>query len=172
MSKIEQIASVHLGKASDGSTVKAYVTPNEIDSSLLVAVPRYLNREHYSIIEDSLPFRGQDVWNCYEVSFLLDNGFPANCVAKISYPANSFAIVESKSLKLYLNSFNMHKCGMNVRQALVWVTQRITNDLSGLLDTDVQVSLFADDATVEHPPIDDVFLRIENMVDVDSIEFP
>lgn len=172
MNKIEEIASVHLGKAGDGSIVKAYVTPDQIDPSLLVAVPRQLNRDHYGILENELPFRGYDVWNCYEVSFLLKNGFPVNCVAKISYPANSYAIVESKSLKLYLNSFNMHKCGENINQALAYATQRIVCDLTALLQTDVRVSLFDNDSIVEHPPIDEVFLRIENMVDVDKIEFP
>jgi len=171
MNKIEEIASVHLGKAGDGSIVKAYVTPDEIDPSLLVAVPRQLNREQYGIKADALPFRGYDVWNCYEVSFLLNNGFPVNCVAKITYPANSFAIVESKSLKLYLNSFNMHKCGDNLNQSIAFVMQRMVTDLSSLLDTDVRVSLFSNDNTVEHPPIDEVFLRIENMIDVDKIKF-
>lgn len=172
MNKIEQIASVHLGKAGDGTVVKAYVTPDEIEPKLLVAVPRILNREQYGIVEHELPFVGYDIWNCYEVSFLLKNGFPVNCVAKISYPSNSYAIVESKSLKLYLNSFNMHKCGENIHQAVTYVTQRMVCDLSALLDTDVQVSLFVNDTVVEHPPVDEVFLRIENMVEVDKIEFP
>lgn len=172
MNEIEQIASVHLGKAGDGTIVKAYVTPDEIDPSLLVAIPRTLNRMHYDIKEDALPFRGYDVWNCYEVSFLLDNGFPVNCVAKITYAANSPTIVESKSLKLYLNSYNMHKCGSSVNQGLAYVMQRMVNDLSAALETDVRVSLFANDNLVEHPPIDEVFLRIENMVDVDKMEFP
>lgn len=172
MNEIEKIASVHLGKAGDGSIVKAYVTPDEIDPSLLVAVPRHLNREQYGIKEDALPFRGYDVWNCYEVSFLTTNGFPVNCVAKISYAANSHAIVESKSLKLYLNSFNMHKCGDTINQSLAYVMQRMVNDLSAALNTDVRVSLFSNDNMVEHPPVDEVFLRIENMVHVDDMEFP
>jgi len=59
MTKIEDIASVHLGKAGDGSVVKPYVTPDSVDPSLLVGVPRVLNRTAYEIDEDNLPFEGQ-----------------------------------------------------------------------------------------------------------------
>jgi NADPH-dependent 7-cyano-7-deazaguanine reductase QueF-like protein len=61
MNTIEQIASVHLGKAGDGSVVKPYVTPDEIDPSLLVAVPRQLHRTQYNIDDAHLPFVGGDV---------------------------------------------------------------------------------------------------------------
>ena len=46
---LNQLASQHLGKAGDGSVVKPYVTPDDVDSSLLVAVPRYLNRTGYNL---------------------------------------------------------------------------------------------------------------------------
>ena len=49
MSKIEDIASQHLGKAGDGSVVKPYVTPDSVDASLLVPIPRKLNRDQYNI---------------------------------------------------------------------------------------------------------------------------
>jgi len=172
MNNIEEIASVHLGKAGDGSVVKPYVTPDKVDPSLLVAIPRYLNRTHYNIEESSLPFRGFDTWNCYEVSFLLDNGFPVSAVAKITYPANSKYIVESKSLKLYLNSFNMDKFGTTVAEAKANVTRQILSDLCTVLESEIQACLFTNDGLAEHSPIDDVFMRIENVVDVDKIEFP
>ena len=47
---INQIANVHLGKAGDGSTVKPYVTPDDVDPRLLVPVPRHLNRTAYGKI--------------------------------------------------------------------------------------------------------------------------
>jgi len=111
MSLIEQIASKHLGKAGDGTIVKPYVTPDFIDKTLLVPVPRVLNRTQYDIDEANLPFVGIDVWNAYEFSALTNNGFPVVGHVKIVYGANSTNIVESKSLKLYLNSFNMCKLG-------------------------------------------------------------
>ena len=104
--EIENIASVHLGKAGDGTVVKPYVTPDHIDPTLLVGIPRYLNRDQYDLYADDLPFLGYDVWNCYEFSTLTNNGFPVSGVLRIVYPCDSFKIVESKSLKLYLNSYN------------------------------------------------------------------
>jgi 7-cyano-7-deazaguanine reductase len=172
MMRIEDIASVHLGKAGDGSVVKPYITPDNVDSSLLVAIPRQLNRDHYKIKENKLPFVGYDTWNCYEVSFLLENGFPVNSVVKISYPSDSKFIVESKSLKLYLNSFNMDKLGLTVIHAKNVFTKKVTTDLSEKLECNVNVSIFVNDSEIAHPPIDEVFLRVENMVDVDRINFP
>ncbi|HET6472925.1 MAG TPA: NADPH-dependent 7-cyano-7-deazaguanine reductase QueF [Pseudomonadales bacterium] len=50
-------------------------------------------------------FHGEDTWNCYEFSWLNPKGRPDVAVVKVRVPCNSAAIVESKSLKLYLNSF-------------------------------------------------------------------
>ena len=66
--ELNKLVGVHLGKAGDGSAVKPYVTPDAIDASLLVAIPRSINREVYNIDSNMLPFVGFDTWNCYEVS--------------------------------------------------------------------------------------------------------
>ena len=108
MTNINDIASVHLGKAGDGTVVKPYVTPNNIDPSLLVGIPRKLNRKQYKIDSNNLPFEGLDSWNCYEFSTLMNNGFPISGVLRVIYPANSPNIVESKSLKLYLKIGRAH----------------------------------------------------------------
>lgn len=129
---LNKIASVHLGKAGDGTVVKPYVTPDEIDSSLLVGIPRSLNRIAYGIEENDLPFVGFDIWNCYEVSTLLDNGYPVTGVIKLVYPCDSKNIVESKSLKLYLNSFNMAKSGPIIAAARGTLKERIDKDLHSL----------------------------------------
>ena len=105
MSKIEEIASKHLGKAGDGTVVKPYVTPDTVDSSLLVGIPRDLNRVDYGINNKS--FFGYDTWYAFEVSCLMQNGMPLNFILRIEYPSDSECIVESKSFKLYLNSFNL-----------------------------------------------------------------
>ena len=139
--ELNKLVNVHLGKAGDGSTVKPYVTPDNIDKELLVAVPRYLNRTDYGIEEDNLPFVGVDVWNCYEVSALTDNGYPVTGIAKIVYPANNPAIVESKSLKLYLNSYNMAKMGKTIEEVQQNVQIQIAIDLSEALDTVVKVAM-------------------------------
>jgi len=141
MSTIEEIAGVHLGKAGDGSAVKPYITPDAVDPALLVTIPRELNRTQYGIKKEALPFVGFDTWHAYEVSFLLDNGYPVSAVAKITYASDSESIVESKSLKLYLNSFNMCSMGktvdIGIRNARHWVE----NDLSEALSVPVEVSL-------------------------------
>lgn len=89
----------HLGSGKD------YQTPLHVEKLLLESVPRSINREQYDI-KFPFCFVGQDVWNCYEFSCLI-NEWPITGVLKIVYGAGSTNIVESKSLKLYLNSFNM-----------------------------------------------------------------
>ncbi|TWI73066.1 7-cyano-7-deazaguanine reductase [Desulfobotulus alkaliphilus] len=78
------------------------------DPSQLCPVPRSLARQALGIsAEKGLPFYGEDIWNCWELSWLDENGKPLLAVAEIRIPADSPFLVESKSLKLYLNSFNM-----------------------------------------------------------------
>lgn len=171
MSEIENIASVHLGKAGDGSVVKPYVTPDSVDPSLLVGVPRVLNRTAYEIDEENLPFEGRDTWNCYEFSTLTDNGFPVSGLLRIAYPTNSTCIVESKSLKLYLNSFNMMKNGADIEQVRANVEERVYEDLVPVIGTDwVDVALHFEDAT-ERKPVDGDFTLIERYVDPTVISF-
>ena len=169
--ELNKIVNVHLGKAGDGSTVKPYVTPDHVDTSLLVPVPRYLNRTDYNIDDNNLPFVGCDVWNCYEVSALTNNGFPVTGIAKIKYSSSSPSIVESKSLKLYLNSFNMDKLGATVEEVRENIERIIVKDLSESLETAVEVSFFTStDEVVLGAP--NGFNRvIEQVVDVAKVAF-
>ena len=109
MYEIDKIASKHLGKKSNGGVNKKYQSKFEIDENLLVCIPRALNREHDKIKSENLPFLGWDVWHAFEFSFLLSNSYPVTGLLKIIYPCESLNIVESKSLKLFLNSFNFVK---------------------------------------------------------------
>jgi 7-cyano-7-deazaguanine reductase len=171
MTKIEDIASVHLGKAGDGSVVKPYVTPDEVDPSLLVGVPRVLNRTAYEINEEDLPFDGFDTWNCYEFSTLSNNGFPVSGLLRIVYASDSPNIVESKSLKLYLNSFNMMKNGDTTDEILINIEQRIYDDLSKCLGTEsVDVCLMFEDG-ITRKPIEGDFVLVEKFVDPTTITF-
>jgi 7-cyano-7-deazaguanine reductase len=121
------------------------------DPSVLFRIPRSENRIKYDLHDDALPFVGYDVWNCYEFSFLLANGFPVTRVMKLIYSSSSSFIVESKSLKLYLNSFNMERFGASVDDGLSKVSQLITQDLEHLLQTTVRVSFFTPDSDVAVP---------------------
>lgn len=133
-----------LEESALGKTVEQ---PRTYSPSLLVRVPRSENRKKYNIKDDFLPFTGIDVWNCYEVSFLYPNGFPFTGVAKLSYPCSTLFHVESKSLKLYLNSFNMH----TVENSLTFESI-VTKDISTLLDHSVSFATFTyDTSTPLHP---------------------
>ena len=101
---------------------------NSYDASLLVAVPRNENRIRYEI--DANTFNGFDVWHAYEFSTMTKNGVPLTKLLKIKYSAQSEFIIESKSLKLYLNSFNMMRFENSVSETLNHCKKIIENDLN------------------------------------------
>ncbi len=86
-----------LGKTS------AYQTQYAPD--LLFPIPRQEKRSELGLA-GTLPFMGVDIWNAYELSWLNMRGKPQVAIATITAPADSPNIIESKSFKLYLNSFN------------------------------------------------------------------
>lgn len=75
------------------------------DPSLLFSIPRQIKRDEIGI-PNTLPFTGVDIWNAYELSWLTAKGKPVIAVAILTVPCTTPAIFESKSLKLYFNSFN------------------------------------------------------------------
>lgn len=109
---------------------------DQYDASLLQAVPRSMNREPLGLFPDNLPFHGADIWTLYELSWLNDKGLPQVAVGEISLNANSINLIESKSFKLYLNSFNQTKFAS-------WdvVLETLTRDLSACAEGDVSVTL-------------------------------
>ncbi|MGJ7510883.1 NADPH-dependent 7-cyano-7-deazaguanine reductase QueF [Variovorax sp. GT1P44] len=87
-----------LGRAS------AYV--DHYDASLLFPIPRSTQREAMGIKGTTLPFFGADLWTAFELSWLNARGKPQLAIAHFTVPCETPNIVESKSFKLYLNSFN------------------------------------------------------------------
>jgi len=87
-----------LGKATE---YRANYAPE-----LLYPIPRQLKRDELGITASSLPFVGEDIWNAYELSWLNPKGKPVVALASFRMPATSPNLIESKSFKLYLNSFN------------------------------------------------------------------
>lgn len=87
--------------------------PERYSPDLLAPIPRKENRAHLGIRENSaeLPFSGVDVWNAYELSWLGPTGKPVVAILQMLVPCESPCIVESKSLKLYLSSFNQENFG-------------------------------------------------------------
>lgn len=122
-----EINTAPLGKKSE------YVV--NYTPSLLFPISRQSNREKIAITS-LLPFHGFDIWNGYELSWLNLKGKPENGIAEFIFPADSPNIIESKSLKLYLNSFNQTKFPSKEE-----VVKTIKKDLSQYADADVQVSL-------------------------------
>ena len=130
--KTNEIAAKFLGKKTDGSV--------EYDPSLLVAVPRIENRRQYGIKNENLPFNGFDIWHAYEFSAMTENGLPVTRLMKMKYSCENDFLVESKSLKLYLNSFNMSRFGKNIEECLEICKNIIERDLSEKLQTSVSVN--------------------------------
>ena len=110
--------------------------------SLLVKDLRSNSRNALNIVEGQEPFVGYDVWVGYEVSCLLEDGSPITGIAKVVYDCNNKYIVESKSMKLYWNSFYMTKMGPTKKEALYNLEWTASKDLSELLGTKVHVSIF------------------------------
>lgn len=96
-SDAKELAGLTLGKTTEYA--------NQYDPSLLQPVPRSLNRDDLNL-GDTLPFQGCDVWTLYELSWLNDKGLPQVAIGEVMIPATSANLIESKSFKLYLNSFN------------------------------------------------------------------
>jgi len=149
------------------------------DPELLVREPRQANRTHLDIQDDNLPFEGGDVWNAYEVSGLTNNGLPVCGVGKLYIPCNGKYIVESKSLKLYFNSFNMSYLGDTAADVRTEIEHRAQKDLSELLDVNVEVRIFSNrdmlnaevTSKTEWNHTDDGFITLEDEYPVEDIEF-
>ena len=156
----DQIASKYLGRKSDGSA--------NYDPSLIVAIPRCENRSQYNIDSNNLPFEGRDVWHAYEFSALTENALPVTRVLKLKYNCESEFLVESKSLKLYLNSFNMSKFGTTSKECLDICRQKIEHDLGEKLNTKVGANFL--DNTAERVEIFKNFRNIMDFVDEKSIK--
>jgi len=160
--EVIDIASKHLGKVG-GDGYKDTYSPE-----LLVKVPRYLNREGYGLTSDS--FVGVDTWNCYEVSAITTKGQPVAGMLKIVCPSNSEYHVESKSIKLYLNSFNMTRIADNARDCISGIEARVKRDLDELLETNTTVSFYASDEEGEAVSFDG-YRDLGGIVDLDEIDF-
>jgi len=113
---------------------------SEYDPSLLFAIPRQDKRDELGL-HGALPFFGVDIWNAYELSWLNQRGKPQIAIASCMVPADSPMLIESKSFKLYLNSFNQTRlAGTDA------VLELLRADLSAACGAPVQVTLHLPDA--------------------------
>ena len=136
------------------------------EPELLQAVPRSLNRDDLDL-GDELPFVGCDVWTLYELSWLNPNGLPQVAVGDVTLPATSPNLVESKSFKLYLNSFNQTKFTS-------WddVTRTLIKDLSACAGGEVKVEIHPVQTYSQQPIVDMTGECIDNQdIVIDNYEF-
>ena len=154
MSEHESVLQSPLGKGT------VYV--NRYDPELLYPIERDINWKRQGIERTSLPFRGVDIWNAYEVSWLNAKGKPVVALAEFRLPASSTHIIESKSFKLYLNSFNLTRFGSEAE-----VVKLMQQDLSKAAGGEVEVLITypqdrAEIAQLEGRCIDELDVDIEH----------
>ena len=127
-----------LGKSTD------YIF--EYDADLLFPIPRKDNRETLGINDNNLPFVGVDRWTAYEFSWLNRHGKPQVAILEFDFPCHSPNIIESKSFKLYLNSFNQTFFSCQEQ-----VLERLHCDLSSVSGADVSIFMHTvNDFPVNH----------------------
>ncbi len=130
-------------------------------AELLYPIERIKKRVELGI-RGKLPFAGEDIWNAYEISWLNENGLPQVAIGEFRFNADSENIIESKSLKLYLNSFNQ-----SIFMDRVMVEKLIISDLSKATNSNVKVKLsYLDDTNklmaFDSKNIDDQNIQIES----------
>lgn len=114
---------------------KATIYTSEYDPGLLCPIPRQLKRDELGLPE-ILPFHGVDIWNAYELSWLTPLGKPVVAMGEFRIPCESPNLIESKSIKLYLNSFNQTRfADFEAVRAL------LSQDLGGAAGAPVDVRL-------------------------------
>jgi len=126
----------HLSHLSDAPLGKTSSNPDKYSPELLFQIPR---SSHRALLQhgNTLPFMGVDIWNAYELSWLGPRGKPEVAIAQIEIPFDSPFMIESKSLKLYLNSLNYERFSSAEEVKL-----RISKDLSAAAKSNVSITLF------------------------------
>lgn len=133
METVEQLASKVLGSRT--GEYKKYAP------EVLAPVPRNLSLEHIGVKMEELEGDGFDLWYSYEFNCLTNQGLPISAVLKFIIPHESKNIIESKSFKLYCNSFAGEKMGETKEDALNKVITIMEKDLSKAAEGRVQVSI-------------------------------
>jgi 7-cyano-7-deazaguanine reductase len=131
------------GKEVDSSLGQDVEYEFEYNPELLFPISRSEGRARIPVSESSLPFGGVDIWTGYEVSWLNVKGKPVVRVAEFTLPAASPNLIESKSFKLYLNSFNQSQ--FETEEQVIALMEK---DLSTAAGAHVKVALYDVDSKV------------------------
>ena len=111
---------------------------NTYAPELLFPIPRHQARQHLTVDDSQLPFSGHDLWSAYELSWLDSHGRPQVAMAEFAVPANSPNIIESKSFKYYLNSFNQSRF-----ESWKFVSDIMAKDLSVAAGAEIGAELYS-----------------------------
>lgn len=155
----QALSGLTLGKTTDYR--------DTYDASLLQGVPRSLNRDPLGLHADTLPFHGADIWTLYELSWLNAKGLPQVAVGHVELSHATVNLVESKSFKLYLNSFNQTRFDS-------WeaVQQTLERDLCACAEGQVTVALYRIDELEGQPIAHFHGSCIDNQdIEIESYEF-
>lgn len=117
---------------------------NTYDASILYPIARDINWEKQDVTRNDLPFKGVDIWNAYELSWLNKRGKPEVRLAEFKVFADSKNIIESKSFKLYLNSLNLSRFDNEAE-----VKALLEKDLSKAAEGRVKVRIYHPDQAPE-----------------------
>lgn len=122
--------------------------PDTYDPALLFALPRATNRQALALPES---WYGADIWNAYEISWLDTRGKPVVATGEFIFPWDSPNLIESKSFKLYLNSFNQEQLTDQYE-----LERRLRDDLSSAAGAPVDVTItpLSQQGTIECAPLE------------------
>ena len=119
--------------------------PTQYSPDVLFPISRTASRESYSDVPGI--YQGQDWWHVFEISWLNQQGIPQVAIGRISLPASSAFLIESKSLKLYFNSMNFTK--FDSEAAFIATVEQ---DLSDAATAPVKLKLFQVDELLMTQP--------------------
>lgn len=135
--------------------------------NFLKSIPRKQHRKKIKLNYIDLPFVGKDIWTLYELSWLNKNGLPKIAIAKIEVDINSTNIVESKSFKIYINSFNQIKFNSDADFVKILI-----DDLTRCVCGKISVKLFSLDEIKNQKIIDFHGICIDNQkIKIESYKY-
>ena len=134
---------------SENPLGKSTSIPDQYCPQVLFPIPRQQARSELGLLAQALPFKGEDMWHAWEVSWLGSRGVPEVRVGCFRLPCTSPNLIESKSLKLYLNSLNQAQYPSSDH-----LTEVLRTDLSKVAGAAVQVELLPlDSRALEISPL-------------------
>lgn len=140
---------------------------NQYDAGLLQGVPRSLNRDSLALTAENLPFHGADIWTMYELSWLNSKGLPQVAIGHVELDATTENLIESKSFKLYLNSFNQTRF-----ESWDIVEKTLLNDLTTCAKGKVNLTIYPLSHFTSQPIVDFAGECIDEQdIEIDNYQF-